>query len=352
MYYSSLLLLAYVLVWVISGIFSFPVKGSKNTNIFLISSFLLLFLVHSFKEYGSFPDLTAYVYGFKEVDSRTWMYLVNNDIYTFKCERGFAVFMKAVSLVSKDNVFFLATVSSLILAGYFVTIKKYSNIVWLSVIFLLLGPYCRSLFVIRQHLAVAVCMASVYFIIRRKLIPYLILVAIAFSFHKTAIVFLPLYFLYGIDKGSHLKYLFLTGFLVLISTFRLVVYFMAEEIGGYSSYTDEGGEMHFNYIILSLSLLIVRLIVMGKSFFKGDIDKLLSIVLCIVSLMSIVGASFESTGRILLYYTGLSCLYFPNTFAKIKDKILRNTITAGYLLLLTFIYITGLDYFEISRTTW
>lgn len=352
MYYNTLLLLTFVLLLMLSLSFSFLKKSSEQRNIFLLLSFIILFLVHAFKNYTTFYDLPIYVTGFYEAADTSWQSLYKDGITSMKCEIGFGLFMKGVSLFSRDNVFFLSVVSFLTLSGYFFVIKKYSNAAWLSVFFFLFGPYCRSLFVIRQHFAVAICIFSIYFILKRKLIPYLLLVAIAFSIHKTALVFLPLYFLYRIEDGKKIGYLFFTGLLVLLVSFRMIIVFMAEEVGGYNSYIEETEEVHYNYTLLTLSLLFIRVLVMRGSFFKGEIDKLLSIVLCIVSLLSIVGASFESTGRMILYYTGLSCLYFPNTLEKIKDYKIRYCVTGSYLLFLSFLYIRGVNYYETFLTIW
>lgn len=352
MYYNTLLLYTLAIIFLLSLLFATAKRDGRNNAIFLILSFVILFFVHAFKDFNTFPDLPAYVYGFFEAAMSSWNSLYVDGIMTFKCETGFGLFMKVVSLFSRDSVFFLAVVSFLTISGYFFVIKNYSNTVWLSVLFFLLGPYCRSLFVIRQHLAVAICIFSFYFILKRKLIPFLLLVVLAFSFHKTALIFTPLYFLYGINSGKKMWYLFITGLIVLLISFRMIVLIMAEEVGGYSSYIEETTEVHFNYILLSVSLLTVRIIVMKGKFFKGEVDKLLSIVLCLVTLLSIVGASFESTGRMLLYYSGLSCLYFPNTLEKIKDQPTRWTVTGAYLLLLSFLYISGLDYFNTSMTIW
>ena len=83
-------------------------------------------------------------------------------------------------------------------------ISKYSCDVWLSiVIFVVLGGYTFVQTGFRQGLAIYLCMISIHYAINKKLILYLFFIALAVSFHQTAIIFAPMY--YFINRKLNLK---------------------------------------------------------------------------------------------------------------------------------------------------
>lgn len=86
--------------------------------------------------------------------------------------------------------------SAIILILVFIAIYRQSVNVPLSVLFFVItSNYFLTLNVIAQYIAIALCLVACEFVQKRKLIPFLLLVAIAAGFHTSALVFLPVYFL-------------------------------------------------------------------------------------------------------------------------------------------------------------
>ena len=70
--------------------------------------------------------------------------------------------------------------------------------------FLALGMYMHAIIFLRQLAAMAILTYSYRYIRERKLIPFLLVVLAAMSFHKVAMVFIPLYFIYNIPINKWL----------------------------------------------------------------------------------------------------------------------------------------------------
>ena len=61
-----------------------------------------------------------------------------------------------------------------------------------------LGLYTFMVQGLRQAIAMSICLFSIEFVKKRKFIPFFLVVFLASTYHKTAIVFAVIYFLYGI----------------------------------------------------------------------------------------------------------------------------------------------------------
>jgi hypothetical protein len=91
-------------------------------------------------------------------------------------------------------IFFLEALICNVAISYF--IYKNSENVFLSVIFYIsLGTMTFIFTAFRQAIAMSICLIAVEAIKDRKLVPFLLLISLAATFHVTAIVFLPMYWL-------------------------------------------------------------------------------------------------------------------------------------------------------------
>ena len=92
----------------------------------------------------------------------------------------------------------LIFVSSLITVGiYCLMIYRYSPMYLVSMLlFLFLGDWAGSFNGVRQYLAAAVLFAGHRLILKRKFVPYLLVVFLASLFHTTALVMIVPYFFY------------------------------------------------------------------------------------------------------------------------------------------------------------
>lgn len=113
-------------------------------------------------------------------------------------EPGLSILAKIASLIYDNPVtmFFLASLITVVL--YVNTIKKYSNDFLFSMcLYIFVGSWHGSFNGVRQYLAAAVLFAGHRFIYEKKLFKYILVVLLAMSFHRTAIIMLPIYFLVG-----------------------------------------------------------------------------------------------------------------------------------------------------------
>lgn len=141
---------------------------------------------------------------------------------------------------------------------------------------------------IRQDVAACIFLCATTFILRRKFWPYALLIAICIGFHYSALILLPIYFLFfnrNSYVGSRLFQIIILSFVsvIAISKFEILPYFgkiitTFTNLLGYQEYS-EGVLMSFadktkTGLSMYMSILIDYVIVINyrrlKSFYTGN----------------------------------------------------------------------------------
>lgn len=236
----------------------FPIKNNKEYSIRLIFSLIPLFLFGALRvDFGL--DYSSYEYYFNDVqlyklitDSRTEIgyYYLNKFLPSF---RSLLIFQ-----------------SLLICTAYYYLFKWYvpAKYAWLGFLILLLSAPITIFFMlsgIRNGIAISIFILSTYYIHKRKIIPFAILVFIAYLFHNSILLIAPIaYFVANgkdITTKSIIIWLSVATLIILASTSILLDYvdmFITTYFDRYSTYVDFAKEQGKGAGILSLvySLLI------------------------------------------------------------------------------------------------
>lgn len=318
----------------------------KKNKAFLYSSVPLLLLLHTYVN-PNFSDLEYYGYAYNTLFKYDLKYLLSHNQDFLKAEVGYRILSKLFSLINNSFVFWLFVTSFITLYGYYYCTKKYSNYAWLSVIIVMLGIFLQSTFVLRQHMAMGIVLLSYPFVLKKKIIPYLLTILLAISIHQTAAIFLPVYFLYHI-KGKYKIMLLLV--LVAIYLYFSMGYLLriasslASDSTQYGEYYFEKTEEGTNWKIagLLIFILLVRFIIMGKKSFSVGINKLLTIVLILGAIIALAGIGYLGTARMYMYYSNCTFLVIPNIILYISKKKLRTIFVFAYLAFLFYFHISSI----------
>lgn len=169
-------------------------------------SFLPLFLVSALR-YNVGGDYIGYERIFKNVTEGV-------DIYA---EPGFGLLNRLVAWYSDNIQWVYALSAAITLLLLFRTVFRESASPVLSLyLFVTMGYFFSSFNILRQFIAVAIVFAAFPYLRERRFLPYLLAVAAAMTFHKTAVVMLPMYFLLPLRlKHSYMVTLGVAGLCLL-----------------------------------------------------------------------------------------------------------------------------------------
>ena len=241
----------------------------------LFISFLLIFLFLSFRyNYGN--DYWSYYKGFQEINRYVEFDIFDKQIHF---EPGWVVLCKIFKPVGFFGmVGFLSFLYCYILYDL---IKKYVPIklYWLAVFILLFSSnfFLTHLSAMRQTLAILTFIFSIKFIFNKNIILYIAFILLASTFHSSALILLPVYFLqfviFKLNKFSvgliFILYIFIFIFGEKIKPFLNSVVTSFNE--DYLFY-DKEGEINSGIGLFIISFLFL-LMLLNHKFFKCETNR-------------------------------------------------------------------------------
>ena len=261
---------------------------------------------------------------------------------------GFFYLVKTISLFTSSPTIFLLITAFLSLVGVFVSARRYSNYPILVMFFYItLGNFLFVLTGIRQAIAMSICLLSMLFIEKRKLIPFILVVWLASTIHRSALIFLPTYFLSRRTINS-------SNLVLTVIVTAIAYYFydslldVANDIIGY----DYGVEEVDNGLIFYMVLLVVLLFTFINREYWITEDKQI-IVMNMVILCAVIW-TFRLIGRTAerpsLYWLNMIPVVLANSVCasqweeESKNVLLIKCAVVVLALLLFFRRVAGLPY--------
>lgn len=292
----------------------------RNLSVIICVSFLQLVWFHSSVDPNSVPDLPDYYDSFQMMPKYDWTQV--SDVFRTN-EYGYHYLNKIVSIFSQDFVFYQVIVSLIILSCYYCTFIKYSPNVMLSVCLLVLSTYSQSLFVLRQHIAVGIVLFAYWAIIERKLTAYLLLCLLAYQFHHSTLLFIPIYFLCNINNKKMYFFALVATFFVLSYLSNNLSSFVSMFDVDYDLYMMDTSVNSLTYFFISLAYIISFVIVMGKKVFDQGINKMIFTLMFISCLGTLFGSSITVMNRSLMYFQVINTIAIPIIASNIKQEFVR-----------------------------
>lgn len=320
------------------------ISNVSKGKIYITRAFFILAIIHIFKDPDTLNDLQGgYLLVFKETWNHDVIYWATHDSDIGKMENGYLIFNHLLSLISHSPFILLFATSLVILSGHYYLIKKYSPIVWLSVLLYYMVAFNQSLFVLRQQMAMSMVLFTFPFIEKQRLLPFVLIIALSFTIHMTALVFVPLYFIYPL-KSKKILIISLLAIIIFIYVMDAAMTYLMGAGGVANWYLSELGTRDLDEgqnakaFVYWLFIFLLRVIILRKHLFDDGITKLLTCVTIFAVVISVIGIGYIPFARLAEYYTDLVFLIIPNTLIYIKTPQLKLIVLASFLLLNTYFY--------------
>lgn len=203
------MVLLFLLFYIVALFFSAKFK-IKNQHVFLFLSCILLAIFIGFR--SSWPDQGAYIWAF--VESPT----VSNFSLSVKpvayAEKGYFLLAGLIKTIYFNYTFYLLSMGLLSMLLLYVNFKKYAVIPLFGLCdYIARFILNRDFTQMRSSLAILIIIYGLKYLNEKKIIPYCLLVLIAYQFHHLALIALPFYFLNMIKLNKyHLVVLLLFAF--------------------------------------------------------------------------------------------------------------------------------------------
>lgn len=302
--YYTVIILTTSMVF-ISGILD-NTSRTKKIGRFLFWLSILLPVIISGYRYGIGTDYFNYeriYYNLGLSDD-----LIGN-IGNTRLEPGWVVFNYLIKIMFDDVRYVFLASSLLIWLFNFKAIydnRKYISI-GIAVLILLTTLYNPSFNMVRQSLAMAIIMLSIKPIIDKRPIKFYIIILLAMSFHYTAIIFLPAYWI--VNNASQATALAKRTFVIIGSIFLIFITptlmeFLTsfEFLSYYSHYELELESLGVGNIIIKSPIILLIVFNLKKLYEKNNPMQLFIILYFIGLILEFYGYFAQYINRIALFY--------------------------------------------------
>ena len=164
------------------------------------ASVVFLLIIFIAQDFSVSIDIAEYMRQYAIIPTLTF-----GQMLTHKFEIGYVLLCRLLEMTFESDRVLLLAMGVLILLpfGRFYD-RESSQPMAALMAFVALGMYMHAIIFWRQLAAMAILTFAIPYIRQRKLLPFLLILLAAMSFHKTAVVFLWIYLIYNIPIGKWL----------------------------------------------------------------------------------------------------------------------------------------------------
>lgn len=190
-YWIYLVMLAFLLMY------DFAKTGEQKRLVYYgAGAFLLLIFVA--QDFSVSVDMAEYMRQYAIIPGLSF-----GEMLVHKFEIGYVLLCWILERVFESDRVLLLVLGVMILLPYCISFEKETEAPMIALMaFLALGMYMHAVIYWRQLVAMAILTFSYRFIRERRFLPFLLVVLVAMTFHKTAVVFLGLYLIYNIPINA------------------------------------------------------------------------------------------------------------------------------------------------------
>lgn len=354
---SYIVFISYFLICALAVGVSDRCENDKRAKRYLVIGLgILLFLLGALRNENTGTDTRFYVMKFERPSSMAVLW--EKAKASFDSEQGYFLLGRwFYDHISTSGQMWLAFLVLLFVVPCCVLTYKYSEcppISFIYVVALFIFTFCWQ--GLRQAIAISICLFAFIFLYRKKIIPFLLLVLLAYQFHQSALIFL-LAFPISLLKPSFWDFVIIIGvWLLSYLSPASVLNFLAEtfaESEKVSTYTG-GDAAQYSYTLFFVLLLIF----ICCYYFK---DELIASNPCnkVLLQMSAAGVAMQALAgviaeffRVSYYFNIFNMLLVANLcqllFKKFPKKLYRLYIVL--FLVAVFFAAGGFDYWFFWQT--
>lgn len=206
-------------------------------------------------------------------------------------------------------------------------------------LFFSLGFFNMSLNLMRQAIAIAIFIYAIKFIYEKKALKYYLWIFVAIMFHKTAIIYLPIYFFKDIIFSIKKLIIFIFVFTITSFCFDDVLYYITTKLDIYRNYwgTNEMAiRINHNYSLTYWTVNLftfITMIILYKMGTKAQIKgiKKLSLYIyiqfiCLLIMYASLVTYIPNFDRLLTMFSYVQIISLPYFFSLKVNKIVKTVL--------------------------
>ena len=318
-------------------------KKIQRKRFCIIATFNWIIL-SGFRAHWVGPDTQAYGEAFDKVIGRSWGSILHNIFAKYFQgaeikDPGYPLLEKIFQIFSTHYQVFLIGIAVLFFVTMGVFIYKYSRQPYVS--FVLFSSLFYTFFAITGHRQTIVTAITVFMgielIRKRKLIPFVIMVLLCSTVHKSVLCFLPFYWFSKIKVNSITLAIYWVG-AILAFIFRYQLLDFLQLLIGYEQYQDYEGATGGTFMVLLLLVGVVvtmfHKVILKKNNPLSGISINALMIACFFSPLLFINQSFM---RVIQYYSLFLLVLLPEIGVIFKGETDKGIFYASCCIVMIFL---------------
>ncbi len=275
-------------------------------NLIILCALFIPIFTAGYRSCGT--DTIQYIYSYIKYIDFSWAEIIEK---MSTGESGHLLLTKLLGYLSHTRLYLATYAAITVILVYSVTTKLKKDSVAMSMLVFFFVFFSSSFNIMRQYMAIAIVAYSFRFIFEKKLIRFILTVLLAATFHTSAIIIIPLYFLWT-KKDKIISLVILVPTLIAVLAVGLNLESILEIIAGYESesiaiqryttYTElvdsKNRDIYLNALVTIITLFHL------PRLKKIDIKNTFFVVLLIIgTMLGVCGFVSPYAKRISLYFS-------------------------------------------------
>jgi len=215
---------------------------------------------------------------------------------------GFWLLNVIVKCIISNFIFFSFLTSFIIIKIYSWFILKYSINAYLSLVLFVFLAYFSCFFLLRQYLAVPFTLIAFYYLLQRNQIKFLLWTIIATSFHTSALIILPMYYVYSLPINKRNIIVLFISSIILAALLHTVASFVMSFSEYYSQYLSKEYEANVIRLVMKAFYVFLLLYSLRMKAFDKQINFLLLLCALVECILYFGSSGIDGICRLRAYF--------------------------------------------------
>ena len=341
--------IALIVAIILLSLITVDLEYGKRQKIIAAVGMLLIYVLLALKAPSVGIDIQGYKYQY-QLSAHETLFNINYVYF----EAGYIFLQQIFSKIGVSFQLFMAVIYAVVCSAWYFFIRKYSKDATMSLLFFI----CYQFFVfttsgIRQALAMALCLAAFIVADSNKKSPVskvallLLLMVVAISIHKSAIVFLPIIIAWvfwnkeiRITRNIMIIYIGLIPISILGKRYILIIINLLIEKVSSTTSVVSGGNLIF---LIGISLFVIYTYIALDSYKNVDSEnkkfESFGVIISMAAVLVNMILSGSPLLRASMYYTTFLVPTIPNMIEKYgyRDRVIVKICFAVFLIALFYI---------------
>lgn len=334
----------YITATLLSLLFAYVSSNLKDTKQIGGGSIKLLRHIFAFLSFLPLTFIMAVRY---DVGTDYISYL---QIYLFSAEKeaGYIALNNFLNFFTADaQAIFIA--SAIIICGsYFYMIYKESiSPVYSVLLFVLCKDYFIAMNGMRQYISTAIVILAIPFVKRKEWFMAAVIFLIAFSFHKSVIVFLVVLVLYFLDIKPWLGGILIVGTLLFSNVAMRLTFSFLQMFDSYTNYfldlgiENSSGAYNWRYSLIFICFFFMLSYEYKKVKENKELKLMYAGILFSLFAMALVPVMPKLMHRLTWHMNSLIVLYTPQALKSIQNRKISKFLK--YIIPIAYVFVTVSD---------